>query len=351
MDKEKAKAFGDKVFGDMAGAMAAGMGYVGTKTGLFRAMAGKGPLRLEDVVRECGLQPRCVEEWLKGMVCAEYLEYDPGAETFELPDEHAYLLASDQTDHFVGGLFYMVPVLLRVAPRVAEAFERGGGVRFEEYGPDGVLALDMVNRGQYEHRFASYWLKALPDVVQRLEAGARVLDVGCGVGRVCVTLAKAFPNADVVGLDPDVESIRQANAMAEAAGMGGRVRFLAETISDLDPADGFDLITACDCIHDFAAPVATLKNIRALLKPDGTLFVVEPKVANRLEDNHNPIATMFYGFSVFHCMTQSLAQGGLGLGTCLGPARTEKLLREAGFTRFEVLDIKSQVNLFYAAQP
>jgi len=240
---------------------------------------------------------------------------------------------------------------LRVAPRVAEAFERGGGVRFEEYGPDGVLALDMVNRGQYEHRFASYWLKALPDVVQRLEAGARVLDVGCGVGRVCVTLAKAFPNADVVGLDPDVESIRQANAMAEAAGMGGRVRFLAQTISDLDPADGFDLITACDCIHDFAAPVATLKNIRALLKPDGTLFVVEPKVANRLEDNHNPVATMFYGFSVFHCMTQSLAQGGLGLGTCLGPARTEKLLREAGFTRFEVLDIKSQVNLFYAAQP
>lgn len=351
MDKEKVKAFVDKVFGDMAGAMAAGMGYVGTKTGLFRAMAGKGPLRLEDVVRECGLQPRYVEEWLKGMVCAGYLEYDPGTETFELPDEHAYLLASDGTDHFVGGLFFMAPVLLRVAPRVAEAFEKGGGVRFEDYGPDGVLALDMLNRGHYEYRFASYWLKVLPDVVKRLEAGGRVLDVGCGVGRVCVAVAKAFPNADVVGLDPDVESIRQANAMAEAAGMEGRVRFLAQTTSDLDPGGGFDLITACDCLHDFAAPVATLKDIRSLLKPNGTLFVVEPKVANRLEDNLNSVATMFYGFSVFHCMAQSLAQGGLGLGTCLGPARTEKLLREVGFTRFEVLDIKSQVNLFYAAQP
>lgn len=351
MDKERVKAFADKVFGDMAGAMAVGMGYVGTKTGLFRAMASKGPLRLEDVVRECGLQPRYVEEWLKGMACAGYLEYDPGTETFELPDEHAYLLASDGTDHFVGGLFCMAPVLLRVAPRVAEAFEKGGGVRFEDYGPDGVLALDMVNRGQYEQRLASYWLKALPDVVKRLEAGGRALDVGCGVGRVCITLAKTFPNADIVGLDPDVESIRQANAMAEAAGIEGSVRFLTQTTSDLDPGGGFDLITACDCIHDFAAPVVTLKDIHSLIKPDGTLLVVEPKVADRLEDNLNSVATMFYGFSVFHCMTQSLAQGGLGLGTCLGPVRTEKLLREAGFTRFEILDIKSQVLAFYAVRP
>src|SRR5919108_3303438 len=149
MDREKIKAFADKVFGDMAGAMAAGLGYIGTRTGLFGAMAGKGPLRLEDVVRECGLQPRYVEEWLKGMVCAGYLEYDPGAETFKLPDEHAYLLASDGTDHFMGGLFFIAPVLLRVAPRVAEAFEKGGGVPFEDYGTEGVIALDMINRGIY----------------------------------------------------------------------------------------------------------------------------------------------------------------------------------------------------------
>src|SRR5215831_2895028 len=146
MDKDKLKAFADKVFGDMAGAMAAGMGYVGVKTGLFRAMAGKGPMRVEDVAREAKLVPRYVEEWLKGMTSAKYLDYDPVAKTYRLPDEHAYLLASDDSDHFMGGLFPIVPVLLRLAPDVAIAFERGGGVPFEKFGPEGVCGLDIMNR-------------------------------------------------------------------------------------------------------------------------------------------------------------------------------------------------------------
>ena len=139
MDKEKVKVFADRVFADMAGAMTAGMGYVGVKVGLFRAMAAKGPLRAEDVVRELGLTPRYVEEWLKGMTCAKYLDYDAADQTYRLSDEHAFLMASDDTDHFMGGLFGMVPVLLRVAPEVATAFSRGGGVPFEEFGLDGVV--------------------------------------------------------------------------------------------------------------------------------------------------------------------------------------------------------------------
>jgi 2-polyprenyl-3-methyl-5-hydroxy-6-metoxy-1,4-benzoquinol methylase len=114
---------------------------------------------------------------------------------------------------------------------------------------------------------------------------------------------------------------------------------------------GFDLITLCDVLHDLAAPQQTLREIRALLQSDGILFLVEPKAADKLEDNRNPVATTFYGFSLFHCMTQSLARGGPGLGTCLGPAATEKLVRDAGFGRFERLDIKSLTNLFYAARP
>jgi ubiquinone/menaquinone biosynthesis C-methylase UbiE len=351
MEKERVKAFADKVFGDMAGAMASGLGFVGVKTGLFRAMAGKGALTLEAIVGMTKLQPRYVEEWLKGMVCAGYLEYAPAAGTYRLPDEHAFLLASEGTDHFMGGLFCMAPVLLRVAPRVALAFEKGGGVPFEDYGVDGVEALDLINRGQYEQRFAGHWLKSLPAVVGRLEAGGRVLDVGCGVGRVALALAKAFPQATIVGLDPDRESIRQANTVAEAEGLSARVRFLARSTGELGSEERFDLITACDCVHDFAAPVETLKEIRGLLKPDGVLLVIEPKAADRLEDNRNSIGTMYYGFSVFHCMTQSLAQGGPGLGTCMGPARVKTLLQEAGFTRFETLDIKSQVLAFYAIRP
>src|SRR5919201_6646893 len=188
MDKEKTKQAIDQVFRDMAGAMTAGMALLGTRTGLFRAMAGKGPLSVDEVVRASGLQHRYVEEWLRGMASAGYLEYAPAAQTYELPEEMAYFVASDGTDHFVGGMWEMVPPLLGVAPRVAASFSKGGGVRFEEFGADCVNALDLINRGQYEERFASYWLKALPDVVQRLAAGGRVLDFGCGSGRVAIAV-------------------------------------------------------------------------------------------------------------------------------------------------------------------
>ena len=342
MDKDKLKQAADQVFRDMAGAMTAGMAYVGTRTGLFRAMSGKGPMTAAEVVKASGMQPRYVEEWLKGMASAGYLEFDPEQNTFRLSEEHAYFLASEGTDHFVGGMFEMVPPLMRVAPQVAQAFAKGGGVQFSDFGPDCVGALDLINRGQYEQRLAGYWLKSLPEVVAKLEAGGRVLDVGCGSGRVCATLAQAFPKAEVLGVDPDAASIKRARASAV------REKFIVGTAKDVEGQ--FDLITLCDCLHDLAEPVPTLQEVKKRLKPDGTLFVIEPRAADALEQNLNPVATMFYGFSLFHCMTQSLARGGPGLGTCMGPAQTEKLLREAGFGRVEVLPIKSQVSLFYAAR-
>lgn len=351
MDKQLTRAFAERIFSDMAAAMTCGMAYVGAKTGLFKAMSGKGPMTIDGVMRESGLNRRYVEEWLKGMSSAGYLAYDPHAATYALPDEHAYLLAADGTDHDMAGLFGMAPVLLRVAPKVADAFRNGGGVRFEEFGEDCIEGLDIMNRGTYETRFADYWLKALPDVVSKLEKGGRVLDMGCGVGRVSLALSKAFPQAEVVGIDLDQKSIDRAARVAADRGLAGRVRFVAEPVSELEAGEGFDLITACDCIHDFSAPDATLRDMRRLLKKDGVLFIMEPKAADRPEDNRNSIATMYYGFSIFHCMTQSLADGGPGLGTCMGPALTAKLVKDAGFSCCDPLDIKSQVSLFYAARP
>jgi ubiquinone/menaquinone biosynthesis C-methylase UbiE len=208
-----------------------------------------------------------------------------------------------------------------------------------------VSALDLVNRGQYEHRLADYWMKSLPDVAARLSAGGRALDVGCGSGRVCIALARAFPQAEVVGVDPDADSIRRAR---EA---GSNARFVVGDLSAVEKTPAFDLVTVCDVLHDLKEPERTLEQARALLKPDGTLFIVEPRAADRLEDNRNPVAATFYGFSLFHCMTQSLARGGPGLGTCLGPAATEALVRRAGYSRFRRLDIRSLTNLFYSAQP
>jgi len=338
MDKDKQKQAIDRVLRDMAGAMVAGLALVGTRTGLFRAMAGKGAMTLDAVVSASKLQRRYVEEWLKGMTSAGYLDYQDGKYT--LSDEMAYFVASEGTDHFVGGMWEMVPPLIRVAPRVAEAFAKGGGVPFSDFGADCVNALDLIKRGQYDERFASYWLKSLPEVTAKLQAGGRMLDFGCGSGRVAMAIKRAFPKAQVAGFDIDAQSIQRARETDLDIAFDTKV-----------PKGQFDLVSICDCIHDLAAPVDTLRQVHGLVAPGGTLFIVEPKAADRLEDNKNPVATMFYGFSVFHCMTQSLARGGPGLGTCMGPAQTEKLVREAGFKGFKMLDIKSMTNLFYAATP
>jgi ubiquinone/menaquinone biosynthesis C-methylase UbiE len=345
VDREKTKVALDRVFRDMAGAMAAGMAFVGTRAGLFRAMQGKGAMRPEDVARASGLQARYVEEWLKGMASAGYLDYDPNSGTYTLSEEVAYFVASDGSDHFVGGMWEMLPPLLRQAPKVAEAFRQGGGVPFDEFGPDCVNALDLINRGQYETRFVDYWLQSVPHATAKLQSGGKALDFGCGSGRVCIALAKAFPSAQIAGVDLDAASIERAKQAAKHEGV--QVDFRVGE----PPAGPYDLVTLCDCLHDLASPVEVLQKIRRLLRPEGVLFLIEPKAADRVEDNRNPVATMFYGFSLFHCMTQSLARGGPGLGTCLGPAGTGKLVREAGFRDFQLLEIKSMTNLFYAARP
>src|SRR4029434_5585338 len=161
MDKTRVRAFADKVYADMAGTMTVGMAYVGVKRGLFRAMAGKGPMSAAQVVQASGLHPRYVEEWLKGMTAGGYLIYDPTTETFHLPEEHAFLVASEGTDHFMGGLCLIAPALLRIAPKVAEAFEKGGGVEFDEIGADGIEGLECVNCGQRAERLVTQWLKML----------------------------------------------------------------------------------------------------------------------------------------------------------------------------------------------
>jgi 2-polyprenyl-3-methyl-5-hydroxy-6-metoxy-1,4-benzoquinol methylase len=228
-------------------------------------------------------------------------------------------------------------------------------VPFEDYGKDGIEALDLLNRGQYEQRFASHWMKSLPEVVARLQAGGSVLDFGCGAGAVVLSLARAFPGATVTGIDRSRESIGQAQVALDTApdaeSLRPRVRFVAQSLAEFEPGKQFDFITACDCIHDLAAPVETLREIRARLKPDGVFMVIEPKAADTVEGNRNAIGTMYYGFSVFHCMTQSLAQGGPGLGTCMGPEHIRALLHEAGFGRVEPMDIRSQVLSFFAVRP
>lgn len=349
MEKERIGAFAKDVYRDMAGAMAIGMGYIGQRTGLFKSMASAGPITHSELAEHTGLHPRYVEEWLKGMTAAGWLEFDTNDRTFSLPAEHAFLLASEGTDHFMGGLFLAGPALLSQAPALAQAFKEGGGVPFDEYDDDMIDAINLMNGGPYEHRLASYWMEQVPEVAERLRSGGRILDIGCGVGSVAQALANAYPDAEIIGVDPDERSIQRAKE-AVATDASGRVQFVTGTINDIPEDSIFDFATLFDCLHDLTDPLETLVEIRARLAPDATLMVMEPRVADRLEDNINPLGTTYYGFSLFHCMTQSLAQGGPGLGTCMGPEATMSLLKDGGFASVEQLPIKSQTNLFYAAR-
>lgn len=347
MDKERSQQFMQKVVGDVGTAMAAGLVLVGQQTGLFKAMAGVGPMRAADLVARSGIHPRYVEEWLGAMVCNGYVEHDAQADTFALPDEHALFLTDESTEYYLGGLFTGLPGLMAMVPRVIDAFEKGSGIAFSDFGEGLPVALEQMNRSVYENRLTRSWLPAMPAVVAKLQAGGRALDVGCGTGVVPIILAKAYPAAQIEGIDLDARSIAIAKGYAEAAGLGSRIRFTAAPAQAIEPGPGYDLISTFDVIHDLPEPLAVLRRIRDCLAPGGSYLMVEPRMDDALANNRTSFGKLLYGISCLHCVPQSLSQGGPGLGACWGPRRAEELAREAGFAHFAPLPVRSPVMAFY----
>ncbi|MFT3804550.1 MAG: methyltransferase domain-containing protein [Burkholderiaceae bacterium] len=352
MDKERAQAFMKKVVGDVGTAMSAVLVMVGDRAGLFAAMAGAGPSTAESLAGRVGMHPRYVREWLSVMTCAGYVVHDEAADAFVLPDEHALYFADPSAETYLGGLFYGLPSLARAAPDLVDDFRQGSGIPFTAFGDALPVAFEQMNRSVYEKRLVSSWLPELPGIVERLAAGGRALDIGCGTGVVPITLARAFAGAHVEGLDVDARSIELARMNAREAGVADRVVLRVAGADDVPASPGYDLITTFDVIHDLPDPLGALRAIRGALTADGTYLMVEPKVEDRLAANvGNPFARMLYAISCMHCVPQSLSQGGEGLGACWGPARARRLVEQAGFSRFEALPIRSPALAFYAVRP
>ena len=349
MDKQKSTQFMLKLVGDVGTALAAGLLFVGDQSGLFKAMAGAGPLSAQALAARSGVAQRYVEEWLAVMTGAGYVEHDGADDSFTLPEEHAMFLTDPSSEYYLGGLFQSLPSFLAMAPRLINAFKTGEGVSFADYGAELPASLEAMNRSVYANRLVRSWLPTMPDVVARLNAGGRAIDVGCGTGVVAITLAKGFPAATVAGLDFDARSIAIARGHAHSAGLAERIQFHAMSVHDLPTAPGWDFISSFDVIHDLPDPLAALARIRGALNEGGTYLMVEPKVADDLDQNvQNPFARMLYAMSCLHCVPQSLAQGGPGLGACWGEGRARVMAHAAGFARFERLDIRSPAMAFYA---
>lgn len=345
LDKKKVQEFARKVFGLYTSGILAMLVEIGHKTGLFETLA-QGPGTSEELAARAGLHERYVREWLAAMATGGLIEYDAATRVFSLPPEHAVCLTGTSSRNLAPSS-QVVAMLAKRLPQVTECFRRGGGVPYDAYRPDFTEAMDASWRLLYDGLLIRGFLPKVAGLPERLKAGIRVADIGCGTGHAINVMAREYPQSTFVGYDLSAEAI--ARARAEAQGMGlTNARFEVLDATQLPEEPKFDFITSFDAIHDQRDPATTLRRIAAALAPDGVYMMVEPKASSRLEDNlGNPFAPYMYGMSVLHCMTVSLAEGGAGLGTAWGEQLARQMLHAAGFTSIEVVDAPGPQNSIY----
>lgn len=347
MNLDKAHEMAFRVVGDTGGAFTVALGYIGDRLGLFKAMAGAGPMSSSALASKTGLNERYAREWLRAMVAAEYLEYEPRGDSYYMTEEQAFVLANEDSPLFVGGALQFAAPSICNLPKIVAAFQSGGGIPYAEMGEEIPAAIERLFRPGYVNFLTKDWLGAVPGLVSKLESGAAIADIGCGRGQSSVIMAKSFPRSTVLGVDYHEPSIARARALAEKEG-ASNASFLRAAAHELPPGKKFDLICSFDCIHDMVDPKATVRAIRGALAADGVYVWSEPNAAANAHENRNPAGKMFHAISPMHCMTVSLAHGGAGLGTVIGEEGARALAREAGFTRFEKLPIEHPLNQFFA---
>ncbi len=307
---------------------------LGNRVGLFAAAA-EGPATGAELAKRADLHERYVREWLGAMVTGGIIEYDADTETYRLPPERAACLTGAGQSN-LAHLSGIIRFLGKNVPDVARAFRDGGGVAYDKYFPAFSDFADAVSRGTYEELLVDAWLPLAPGLTERLAAGARVADLGCGTGASTTALARAFPNSSFTGFDIISDFIQRGRAEATERGLSN-VAFEGRDAAELPIEPPYDVVFALDAIHDLPDPAGVLRRVREALVPGGTFVMVEPANSSRLAENLvNPIAPLMYTASTLHCVPVSLAHGGPGLGLVWGEESARALLAETGFAEVEM---------------
>lgn len=344
-DRKRVQEFARKLFGHYTSGMLTLMVDIGHRNGLFEAAA-KGAATSQQLADRAGLDERYVREWLGAMVTGGIMAYDAGSRTFTLPAEHAVCLTGTSSRNLAANS-QVLAMLAKRLEGVAACFRAGGGLAYSEYRPDFTEYMDASWRLLYDGLLIKGFLPAVKGLVERLAAGIRVADLGCGTGHAINVMAKEYPRSDFVGYDIADDAVARARAEADAMGLSN-TRFEVQDVTRLPAESRFDLITSFDAVHDQRDPAAVLRGAATALAPDGVYLAIEPRASSNLEDNvGNPFAPWIYGMSVLHCMTVSLAEGGAGLGTAWGEQTARQFLTNAGFSSVEAVDAPGPQNTIY----
>jgi SAM-dependent methyltransferase len=347
---DKLNAFLGQALNDMGAAIQTALIIIGDRLGLYKAMAGAGPMTPAELAAKSETDERYVREWLCAQAASSYVQNDPKSGKFTLPDEQALLLAVDTGPAFLPAAYQIIASTVVDEPQLRECFKTGFGFGWHQHCAALFEGTERFFRPSYATHLISSWIPSLNGTESRLKAGARVADVGCGFGASTILMAQAYPNSRFVGYDNHEPSIKSARERAAAAGVGDRISFEVAGAKDF-PGKDFDLVAFFDCLHDMGDPVGAAKHVKTSLKPDGTWLIVEPAAGDRIEDNLNPVGRVYYAASTMVCTPASKAQEvGLALGAQAGESRLREVATKGGFTHFRRAT-ETPFNLILEAKP
>lgn len=349
IDTQKTENFAEKLLGTLNQGALSIMVSIGHRTGLFDVMSELPPSTSTEIAQAAGLSERYVREWLGAMLTGFVVEYNPDTKKYHLPQEHASFLTRKATADNIGVFAQYIPLLGTVEDKVIDCFKNGGGVSYSEY----ERFQDVMSEDSNQSVVSSLLeviLPAIPGIVDRLEEGIEVVDLGCGRGNAINLMAKTFPKSNFLGYDLSEEAIDYAKAQAEKQALTN-ISFEVRDLTDYNitaQQNKFDFVTTFDAVHDQARPDNLLKGIYKSLKENGVYLMQDISASSEQHKNvDHPIGTLLYTISTMHCMTVSLAQGGMGLGTMWGREKALEMLREVGFTKVEIKNFEHDIQNDY----
>ena len=350
INEEKMNQLLGRFLEDFGAVFHGAMVVIGDKLGLYKALAEAGPLTSQALADRTGTSERYVREWLASQAAGGYVTYDSASGLYSLTEEQAFTLANEASPAFLPGAFQLAVAAVKSESRIEQAFRTGAGMGWHEHDPELFRGTERFFRPGYAANLISSWIPSLEGVEEKLKAGARVADVGCGHGASTILMAKAYPKSTFIGFDYHGRSIEFARKAATEAGLSDRTTFEVAAAKEY-PGRDYDFVTFFDCLHDMGDPVGASAHVLESLKSDGTWMIVEPYAGDKLEDNLNPLGRAFYGASTLLCTPASLSQEvGLGLGAQAGEARLREVVTSGGFTRFRRAT-ETPFNLVFEARP